>query len=259
MIKRIAVICVALAFCSCASSGSGSSVSNPSPPIFLNSYWYTLPRPGTLFIIGTSGKQQKPENEIDIAREDAARKASMYHSVFASYHSVQNIGSSIFDYYSASEINLIYDTDLEKYKERLVFDEKRDVRTSDRGVFVRFAYPASFPGSIFYHFRRNSNGSPEWTTRPPREISGFMTGVGFSPRQFYFRDTFEKSCDAAVAALVSQLSTTVTTRETSINYYNTSHIDQQSSGNLADFLVLEIWVDPNTQAVWTLAIARKPQ
>ena len=86
-----------------------------------------------------------------------------------------------------------------------------------------------------------------------------MAGVGYSGRQFYVRDTYEKSCDAAVADLVSQLSTVVITREISTDSQNTSIIRQRSMGRLSNFLVLEIWADPETQAIWTLAVARKPE
>jgi len=124
-------------------------------------------------------------------------------------------------------------------------------------VFIRFSYPVSFPGNISYVFARNKNGSPEWTTRPPKEINGFIAGVGYSGRQLYIRNTFEKSCNAAAADIISIVSTVMTTSVVSAEGYNSSLIHQQSAGHLSHFLVLETWIDPNTLAVWTLAIARK--
>jgi hypothetical protein len=124
------------------------------------------------------------------------------------------------------------------------------------GVFIRFTYPASFPVSISYRFARNPDGSPEWTNHPPEEINGFIAGIGYSGRQLYIRDTFEKSYNAAAADIVSRLSTVMTSSVVSAEGHNTSLIRQVSKGNLSHFLVLETWTDPRTQAVWTLAIAK---
>jgi hypothetical protein len=258
MAKKITLACVALVFLTCASSGTvksgqGSYVNAD------NDYWITLPRQGSLVIIGATGRQLKRESEIDLAREDAARKASMYHGVQVNFESVQDIGANFFDYYAGSEVQLEYDKELEKYKERLVFNEKRDIMTGNGGVFIRFSYPGFFPRNISYRFARNQNGSPEWTTRPPIEIDGFMAGVGYSGKQFYLKDTFEKSCNAAAADLVSKLSTVVTTGGVSAEGHNSSVIRQQSKGRLSHFLILETWIDPKTQTVWTLAIARRAE
>jgi hypothetical protein len=114
----------------------------------------------------------------------------------------------------------------------------------------------SFPGNISYKFAHNQNGSPVWTTNPPKEINGFIAGVGYSGRQFYIKDTFEKSCSAAAADIVSMLSTVITTSGVSADGYSSSLIRQESKGYLSHFLVLETWIDPKTQAVWTLAIAQ---
>jgi hypothetical protein len=206
-----------------------------------------------------SGRQSSREKEIDIAREDAARKAAMYHGVQVSSESVQSTGSGIFDFYVSSETNLDFDDDLEKYMDRLVYSASRDVITgSNGGVIIRFSYPVSFPGTISYGFVRNPNGRPLWINNPPHEINGFMAGVGFSGRQSRQRDTLEKSCNSAAADLVSRVSTVVTVSETLTGSYNTTIIHQKSTGHLENFLVLEVWIDPETLAAWTLAIAKKP-
>lgn len=265
MTKSASALCIticaaisgALVFCACAGSqAAGKSGSSAAP----DSYWLTLPGAASVPIIGVTGRQSSREAEIDTAREDAARKAAMYHGVYAVSENVQSIGDSVFEYYTGSEIVLQFDTELEKYMERLEFDENRDVRrTSDGGVFVRFSYPVSFPGNISYHFARNSDGSPVWTKNPPREISGFPAGVGFSGRQWRRQDTFKKSCDSAAAAIASQLSTVVTVKETASGSASSSAILQQSTGYLERFLVLETWTDPRTRGVWTLAVAGKTE
>jgi hypothetical protein len=254
--KIITALCVSLFFYACVNfdvvSAKGTSGT-------LNSFWITLPRPGSLVIIGASGRQSKREAEIELAREDAARKAAMYHSVWADVENIQNIGPHSLNYFTNYEINLDYDRDLAKYAEKLTFNSNRDVLNVDGSVFIRFSYPSSFPAGISYGFAREADGTPEWVRRPPEEIGGFITGVGFSGKQFYLRDSFEKSCDAAVAALVSRVSTAITVEMTSEGDRNALFSYQRSTGRLDQFLVMEIWVDPKDKSVWTLAIARKAQ
>jgi len=257
MKKIISALCVCFFFYACANSG-GSNVANNTAGT-LNSFWITLPGSGSLVIIGASGRQSKREAEIEIAREDAARKAAMYYSVQADVENIQNIGPHSLNYYTDYDISLNYDRDLAKYADALTYNANRDVLRNEGNVLIRFSYPASFPVGINYGFAREADGSPEWVRRPPEEIGGFITGVGYSGRQLYFRDTFEKSCDAAVAALVSRVSTDVTVEMTSDGDRNALYTYQQSKAKLDHFLVLEIWVDPKNRSVWTLAIARKAQ
>jgi hypothetical protein len=70
------------------------------------------------------------------------------------------------------------------------------------------------------------------------------------------KDTFAKSCDSAAAAIVSQLSTTIVTDSTITSTGNITTHTQKSAGKLMHFMVLDIWIDPATRAVWTLAIAQ---
>jgi hypothetical protein len=253
--KIITALFVSLLFFACANSGARISGRGASGTP--DSFWITLPRQGSLVIIGASGRQSKREAEIELAREDAARKAAMYHSVWANVENIQNIGPHSLNYFTNYEISLDYDMDLAKYAEKLTFNSNRDVLNIDGSVFIRFSYPSSFPVGISYGFAREADGTPEWVRNPPEEIAGFITGVGFSGKRLYLRDTFEKSCDAAVAALVSRVSTAVTVEMTSEGDRNAMVSYQQSTGRLDHFLVLEIWVDPKDKSVWTLAIARK--
>jgi len=253
MVKRLALVFAALTLCACVSSSAGNSGTNSQQAH--DSFFVTLPGPGTLIIIGVSGRQSKRETEIELACEDAARKAAIYNGVQVSYETVHSIGANFFDYYTGSEINLEYDRELEKYKDKLVFNENLDLMAVERGIIIRFNFAASFPKNISYNFTRNFDDRPCWISNPPREINGLIAGVGYSGRLSRFRDTFERSCDAAAADIVSRLSTVVATKDTSVGYQNTSLVYQLSKGYLKRFLVLEIWIDPGTQAVWTLAVA----
>jgi hypothetical protein len=88
------------------------------------------------------------------------------------------------------------------------------------------------------------------------EISGYIAGVGRSGRLSRVSDTVMRSCDAAVASIVSKVFTEVGIRENSTNYSNESQIHRQSMGNLTEFLVLETWTDPRNGAIYTLAVAK---
>jgi hypothetical protein len=206
-----------------------------------------------------SGRQLRRQTEIDNAREDAARKAAMYHGVKARAESMQSIGSGLFDYYTYSNVKIEYNEELEPYMDKLVFNPDRDVVRNGNGVLVSFTYPAAFPGRIAYSFWKTPDGRPSWIANPPGEINGFIAGVGFSARQFRYQDSFTKSRDSAAAAIVSQLSTIISARTILDISQNTSTINQRSEGSFTHFVVLEIWIDPKNQDVWTLAIAQNPE
>jgi len=248
----------AVLICTCASNTGSAGNSTGGGQVDLSPFLLTLPRQGELVILGVSGRQSSKDDEIYLAKEDAARKVSMYNGVWASTRTIQNIGSGLFDYYVDSEAYVEYDRNLERYMDALSYDADRDViRNEDGAIFIRFTYPAAFPGNIDYSFRRNPDGSPEWTNRPPQEIGGFIAGVGRSGRLSRFGDTVMKSYEDAATSIASKVSTSVTTSDSSSLYQNQSVIRSRSSGNLTQFLVLETWIDPNNRAVYTLAIARE--
>jgi hypothetical protein len=252
--KKLLVICAAMVICACASkNGTGKR----SGGDFSNNYWVTLPRSGELVVLGVSGRQSSRNAEINIAAEDAARKISMYYGVWANAKYVQRIGTGYLDYYVDSEKRLEYDQQLDKYKEKLKFDPARDItRNEDGAVFIRFTYPINFPGNISYKSGKNQDGSPEWTTKRP-QVDGFIVGVGVSGRQERLGNTVRKSYEDAVFSIVSNYSSTIDSSNTSIGSATETYIYQESEGLLVNFLVLEVWIDPKSRAVYTLAIANQ--
>lgn len=269
MLSKFAVLCCALMLYACASSdpvvnepasppsAEEKTLKAESPDSAQSNYWLTVPQSGKLIIVGVTGVQQKRETEIAAAREDAARKIAMYHGVRAVSEHVQSVGSGFLDYYVDSATSMEYDQEIEKYIDQLTYDPERDVLKFDNVICIRFSYPVNFPGGdINYSFERNHNGRPEWTFRPPQEINGLNVGVGFARRQSRMRDTIVKSYESAVAALVTSLSAKVTANVTSAENQNSSRHHQTSEGHLANFLVLETWIEPDTRAVWTLAVAK---
>ena len=245
--KMIAVVVFILSLCACAIS---------PPAVAPASHMITLPGQNSLVILGVSARQSSRANEVAIAKETAARKASMFHRVFATKTERQYIGVGFFDYIQDSYSLVEYDEQLEKYMERLNFDEDKDVfRDANGNVFIRFTYPVSFPGRIEYNFERDYSGRPGWVSRPPVEISGFIAGVGRSGRLDRFADTVTQSYEAAAIAIASRMSTTMSTEDTAHQNQGTLNIDRKSEAVISNFLVLETWEEPQTRAIFTLAIA----
>jgi len=274
----IITLCAVSALCGCA--GDPFSIfdifSNTTSPVEYNTasidsgsaidsfnlnHWFTIPQSGRLVIIGVSGRQINRETEIEFAKEDAARKVSMFYGVYVIAQNVHSVGSGFLDYYEDFYAEMAYDQQIEKYIDRLVFDPEQDVFNGDGYLLVWFTYPANFPGAIAYSpASGNANSRPEWINRPPASTGNYIIGVGFANRQLRFRDTIIKSYESAAVALVSQISSSVTTGTLSDSsaYQNTETIYQYSEGALSNFVVLETWIDPDSRAAWTLAIAEKP-
>ena len=254
-----------LTLCTCASFG-GSGVVSSTASYFGGSgasssttgyHFVSLPKSNELVVFGVSARLSSRDAEIEAAREDAAIKVSMYEGVWASIDATLHIGYDFFDYDVGSNTQVSYNEQIEQYLDKLTFNPDRDVtRNSDGSVFVKFAYPAAFPGNVSYSFPRNADGSPGWTTKPPREISGFLAGVGTSGRLERLVDTLRKSCEAAAASIVSNNMVSIRSADTTVVSQSDSNITSQSSGHLVNFVVLESWVDPKSRAVWTLAIAK---
>ena len=259
MVKNCSILCIVLALLGCASSSNNASANNNKIKE-ANTHWVSLPEPNSLVIYGVSSRQRTRKAEIDSARADAARKAALYNGVRVTDDSVQNIGSGFLDYYVSSDTTFEYDQELEKYQDRLTFDPDRDVVTIDDGsVFVRFSYPAVFPGSVNYPRGKGKDGRPEWVSHRPGRTGDFYTGVGFSGRQTRLRDAIAKSYESAIVSIVSQVSASITASDTSAEYSGQSRIREHNIGNLSHFIVLEIWIDPASLAVSTLAVARPGQ
>jgi hypothetical protein len=221
-------------------------------------HWITGSTENAITIIGVSGLQVKSDDEISAAKEDAARKAAMYHGVRGNIESFHSSGANFFDYVADSKIELDYDTDYAKYIDSLIFDPKNDVVKTDNAVFVRFKYAASaIP--VDFTASMNNEGRPNWTySRDLPRIEGFLTAVGFARNQVRLRDTIRKSTEAAAARMIEGISTQVISTDRAATGMGASgQIQTRSAGKLNNFQTIEFWIDPKTGYVYTLAIARQ--
>jgi len=222
---------------------------------YASGYWISRSSNNRLTVIGVSNPMLRRDSEITAAKEDAARKVAMFYGIYASVETTSSTGSGFFDYTHDSSVELIYDTDYERYTERLTFDPQDDVLITNEAVFVRFQYDAMVI-NIDYTVRF-TGGCPDWIrNRNGLELDGYVTTVGFARNQRRLKDTIFKSAENAVIRMIEDLSTTINTRETSVTGQGSSSIIQaRSEGRLNNFRVIDFWIEPETRFVYTLAIA----
>jgi len=277
MKKTIAFGGIVFLFFSCASLGIGKSEQNLSSSDSNSSvvnteenkilsvkeqgasgYWITKPSENALIIIGVSNLQVKRDSEIASAKEDAARKAAMYHGILGRIESFHSSGANYFDFAADSKVELEYDTDYTKYIDRLTFDPEHDVFATDDAVFVRFKYTTT-AAPVDYKTSMNDDGRPNWThSRDIPQINGYITTVGFARNQVRLKDTIRKSSEAAVARMIEDMSTQIISSDKSGTGKGSSgQIRTKSEGKLDNFQIIEFWIDPKTGYVYTLAIAKQ--
>ena len=219
--------------------------------------WVSGPLNGRMVVVGVSGRLTKPDDEILTAKEDAARKASMYHGVQGSVELINTTGAGgFFDYSADSILNLQYNLNYEQYAELLTFDPEKDVLRVDGATFVRFRFDT--PNLDVDYFPKIIGGRPAWIhNRGLPEFAGYTTAVGYAGRRSRLRDTVFASCESAAARLIESASTQVSSSETSVvGSVSKTVLQIKSEGRLTNFQILEIWMDPDNGSVSTLAIAR---
>lgn len=275
MKKIFAFLCPILLVCSCLSlnfektKAVSPNTEVPAPVKEVEKYievsmqeqhdsgrWISGMRNGTFIIIGVSGRLTRADDEIPAAKLDAARKASMYHGIQGSIESSNTTGGTYFDYSANSNMDLQYDTNYDQYTERLSFDPEKDVIRGQGATYVRFKYNVSGPSDVVY-LPEQSGSRPAWTyNRNLPQFQGYTTVMGYAGKRTRLRDTISASCDSAAAKLIESASSSVTAGESSVTGYSSSvTIHIHSEGRLTNFHVMEIWNDPDSGAVFTLAAA----
>lgn len=220
-------------------------------------HWIAGPRDNQFIIIGVSGRLSRANDEIEAAKTDAARKASMFHGIQGSVEHLNSGSGSFFDYVAESRLELNYDTNYGQYIERLTFNPETDVIRAAGAVYVRMKY--NITNSVLINYTaKKSNGRPTWINgRDLPEIPDYVTAVGYAGKRSRFSDTVNASCDSAAAKLIESASTQIETDINSIaGQSSTASVYVHSEGRLSNFQIIEFWVDPDNGSVSTLAIAR---
>jgi hypothetical protein len=241
--------------------------STPSPPAPLPkpaafNFLTTTPANNELVFLGVSGIRLKRQDSIQAALKDAARKVALYHGVEGHFTQQGNRGLGFFDFEAIVEKELVFDEESYKtYVSGLQYNPDTDVYEFDDTIFVRTRYVGD--GFAINHQGSPPREKPAWISIPPRSFEGFVTGVGYANRHKYLKDAIIKSYEAAVYAIVRNTENTidgsVDAYKDTANTLNSADANTayrvSSSAVLKGFYVLEIWIDPETKAVWTLAVA----
>ena len=221
-------------------------------------YWITRSPDNALVVIGASNHMVKRDSEIAAAKEDAAHKVAMYYGVSGTIESFYSVGANALEFFADTQMDLVYDTDVAKYIDRLTFDPERDMVVTDDGVFVRFTYaatatPINFTASL------NANGRPDWTfSRDLPQFDGYITAVGMARNQVRLKDTIRKSSDAAIGWMIAHISTQISSSDkTGTGMGASNQTYSKSAGRVNNFQVIEFWIDPKSGYVYTLAIAKQ--
>jgi len=212
---------------------------------------------GEMVVIGVSSRLVRRADEVEAAKNDAARKVAMFHGMRGTVESFHRTGASFFDFIAEARIDLEpVILDHARFIERLTFDPDHDVLLFEGGTLVRFRYaarvvPVNSVGTL------DADGRPGWINdRNLPNVGGYMMAVGFSQNQVWLRDTVMRSTRAAAASLIQGESTHTATETVVVNGQALTYIRSRSEGNLHNFRVIEFWIDPRNMSVYTLGIAR---
>jgi hypothetical protein len=225
-----------------------------------------MPAENGLVFIGVAAKRSNPNETLQLALEDAARRISAYHRVYGEYALMNNTGSGAFDYAHDTHMFLSYEVgELKQYVDVLKYNARTDILEMDNTVIVRTTYPAALPAPVKYRPTYSATDQkPGWVDSPPLEIAGYEVGVGYSGRYSSLADTCTNSFHNAVFAIIRNINSA--SQSNNFQYQNTGSLFgyktasdniTYSYGMLAHFFILDMWIDPKDKSVWTLAIARK--
>jgi hypothetical protein len=223
-------------------------------------FWKSVPQNGDLIVIGVSTRRTKQEDAVAIALAEAARKVAFFHGDEGEVIVSQSTGAGFFDSETTIERNFIYDENYQKYCETLDYDDDTGVLVTSKAVYVRARYTPDEPFTVDYTPRYlPASQTPDWVKNPPPKIGGFVIGVGYSGKIADPKNAFIISYESAVASIMGKIDSTVSgeleSTETDRGTSYSSRNIQRDSARLERFYVLETWIDPGDNTVWTLAVA----
>ena len=256
--KRICVLGISIFVYSCMSLNVEPSMEKQNT----KGHWVVKPTNNEITIIGVSNlmERNRRDDEIAAAKEDAAKKAAMYYGVQGRVETIDRVGPGFFDYKVDYRAKVVYDDNYTKYIEQLIFDPNKDVLRTNEAVFIRFKL-ATAAKRISYKTKMDSNGRPTWINyRQFPKDDGFIMAVGFAQRQRWLKDAVYKATIAAVASIleINAIEVEDVVFEKGSGFSSDSG-HAISEGKLKDFHVIELWIDPETKQVYTLAVGRPVQ
>jgi hypothetical protein len=224
--------------------------------IFDSGHWITKPSGSVITIIGIAGRKPDRSAAIADAIADAARKAALYHGVYAESAAVLNQGSGSLDYYSDFGYRIEPENGYENYTGALDFDEETDVLEKNGVVIVRARYTADIPDEPVY-CAAPVGGVPVWVKNYAAEIPGFLVGVGYSKNKGARQKTYQASYEAAIISILPSLSTKFSGEVIDVKNGRLTSGITVSRGGLINIMILETWFDKKTNSAWTLLAARE--
>jgi hypothetical protein len=228
----------------------------PQAPGEEDGYWMSAPLDGALVVLGVANHQKTREEEIRLALEDAAQKIAYFHGVRVKVYTMLDTRSGFDDFSYNSHAEFLCDEDGAGYLESLQYNENTDIQVFDNSLMLRVAYkPANAPPinytTVF------SNGKPAWVNKPPQEIAGCLVGVGHAVMQSRIKDAIGLSYQNAMSAIAARIQTRIVAGAADAAGAGAAAGSYQIiEGALTGLMVLEIWKDPDTNGIWTLAVGK---
>jgi hypothetical protein len=222
---------------------------------FDRGYWVTRPEGGVITVVGMAGRRASRNEAVRLALLDAARKAALYHGVYAESAAVLNQGAGTLDYFSDFDYRLELKRAPEDMADALAFDPERDVLEKNGVVTVRARYAGV--SEVPAYETTLEDGVPDWTKRYTAAIPGYLAGIGYSTNKGTVPQTCRASYENALVSLLPQLSVRVGADAVDrADGGRVSRNSTRSKGSLTEVMILETWLDRRTNAVWTLIAAR---
>jgi hypothetical protein len=225
--------------------------------IFDGGHWVTRPSGSAITIIGIAGRKSNRNAAIQDALTDAARKAALYHGVYAESATVLYEGPGYLDYYSDADYQITLENNHEGYIEALAFDVDNDVLEKNGVVIVRAKYHGV--SDVPPYKTTITDGIPEWVKNFAAEIPGFLVGVGISRNKGSRPKTYAASYEDAIVRILPQLSTNIMGEVIDVSSGKSTANVTKSKGSLVNIMILETWYDKKTASVWTLIAAKEKQ
>ncbi|MDR1216730.1 MAG: hypothetical protein LBK25_08610 [Treponema sp.] len=262
------LLCFAL-LSSCASSQKtvqtnktpGALVIYDSNELFTNrDFWNMSTDNGDLIIIGVGGVKISRAETIKGAVEDAARQASLFNQVRANFEYSERISGELLGYFVDKQQKIDFDEDHQKHIGSLKYDPETDVLITNNAAFVRTRWTP--PTSFHISYTPDSRERPSWTINQPSTIGGMITGVGYSSHLMYHH-AYVASYESAIYSIAIRVDGNVKAGKVNyegeglLDYSDVSETKIVASAQLNGFYILQIWVDPETNGVYTLAVAQQ--